>query len=240
MAVEYITRYRYDDVLSTLNIFNEEIGDKYPTDPLVSLLAPVLVKGEADLRASMAVHEQDTLTADSDAIDTEFNSKWTLFRDVAEPMAKAKELGGKWASAAEVTAVIDSHDRNLHKMSKDIQINRFTNVVTELRPEAEDSPLAKSGLLQLFKPLIPLNEKLQEIEKLRTSGDDVSKDLPAPYQVAKSLHSPITKLHEHMETLVEYGNDTYRETLNSINSRLEPITIRVKARKTKSENSSEQ
>jgi len=233
----YVRNYRYHEVLSAASAVNEEIAEKHITDPLVVLLSDLLVKKEEELRASIAYHEQNSLAEKSDEVDGRFNDLYVPFRNVVEAMGIATGLGETSHYSAQVASVLKSHDRNLHNRSKDEQISLFDNIVTEVGHGTEDSIVAKAGFNQLFIPIVDTHLELKEIEKTRAANSSNAKDVPAPYEVAKAAQPIISKLHEHLSVMVQYGADeSYSDTLNAVDSRLAPIVSRVKARLTRREN----
>ncbi len=233
----YVRNYRYHEVLSASTAVNEEIAEKHTTDPLVVLFTGLLKQKETQLRTSIAFHEQSSLAEKSDEVDGKFNELYVPFRNVAEAMALATGLGTKSELCAQVVSVLNSHDRNLHNRSKDEQISLFDNVITEVGHGTEESIVAKAGFNQLFNPLVEAHLELKEIEKTRATSSSNAKDIPAPYEVAKEAQPIISKLHDHLSVMVQYGADeSYSATLNAIDSRLAPIVTRVKARLTRREN----
>jgi len=227
-------------MLSASTAVNEAIAEKHITDPMVVLFSGLLKSTEAQLRASIAYHEQDSLAEQSDKVDGKFNELYVPFRNVVEAMSVAAGLGETSGYSAQVASVLNSHDRNLHTRSKDEQISLFDNVITEVGHGTEESIVTKAGFDQLFNPIVETHLELKEIEKTRAANSSNAKDVPAPYEVAKEAQPLISKLYDHLSIMVKYGGDeSYSETLNAINSRLAPIVTRVKARRTRRENEAE-
>lgn len=239
MATIHAFRYRSDETLTAVTAINEEISGAIFREPLLSLLGTVLVEGEAELRASIAYHETDSLTSLSDELDQKFNTNFTIFRNTSETLAAASALGAQAEAAAKVTAVIETHGRNLHQKSKGDQISLFDNIVTELDIENEEAPINSAMLRPLFDAVLANHTELKEVEKTRKSETATGSFVPAPSDVAKGLHSTMNHIHNYLSVMVEYGSERYEKPLAAINARLAPIVAQVKSRITRSKNSAE-
>ncbi len=237
MAGTLINRYRYHEVLSATTAVNEEIAEKHSTDPLVILFSKLLKEKEEQLRSAIAFHDQSTLAEQSDEVDGRFNELFVTFRNVVEAMGAATGMGATSELSAKVATILNSHDRNLHNRSKDEQISLFDNIINEVGHGTDNSIIAQAGFTQLFNPIVETHLELKEIEKTRVTKSTNAKDIPAPYEVAKDTQPLISKLHDHLSVMVQYGgDDSYSATLNAIDTRLSPIITRVKARLTRREN----
>lgn len=226
------SRYTYSETLSATIALSESLEGKHLDNPFVVFATTTLKKHEADLRASIAFHDQNNRAEESDTIDGTFNESYKKLRSVVELYGDMHEFGEVAANCSEIRDIIHRHGRNLHQKPKDEQISLFDSVLAEIPAELVDA----ANVRPLFDPVVAAHNSLKRIEKERSAATANSEAILSPTEISKALKPLITKIHNHLIDFADFGVEEYIDTLAVINAKLAPIVTRVKTRKTRQEN----
>lgn len=225
-------RYTSTETLSAIIAMRETLQDKHSDNPFIVLLIEKLQILEEKLRASIAFHDKDNQSSESDAVDIQFNESFKKLRSMVELYSEMDEFGDVAQKCAEIRDVIHRHGRDLHDKPKDEQISLFDSVIEEIPAETVDA----ANIRPLFDPVVTFHNNLKDLEKARRAAVANSESISSPTDIAKQIKPLLTKLHNHITDFAELGEENYTATVTTINAKLAPIVTRVKTRKTKSEN----
>ncbi len=233
MSVPF-SKMRFDEIYSSAEIAIRVMANRHTDNPFLHDLLNEIQVGRDELRNSIAFHEQTTLTKESDSNDSEFNTAFKDFRNLAELQAGIPALGEQSKASGEIAAIIARHNRNLHEKPRDVKIALMDSILGELTTTTQEPSLvARAKLKLLFDPMAENHIALKEIEKLRVTASVDKSSVPSPTEASKMLKPLLTKLHKHISDYTELNNPAYIATLTDFDAALAQAKQRVINRQNK-------
>ncbi len=236
MASMLTSRYNAMETLSALTSVTATLEGKHLDNPFLTLLHSSLSTAAEELRASISFHDQESLAAESDHVDTKFNESFKKLRTMVETMSEMHEFGEQATHCATVRDLINRHDRNLHRLPKDEQITLFDSLMTELNDEL----IEKAQIRPLTVQVVQHHQELKSIEENKKASAVSKEGIESPSKLSAAAKPKLNALMNHIADFADLGSDPYKETLTELHADLAPIVTRVKTRTTRMENASEE
>lgn len=235
------SRYYIREVLSVGTSFRELLTGRHLNNPYIVKLFAKLIVLIDELQESIAFHEQETLAEDSDAMDHEFSEAYKKLRSLIEVKAGLPEMGLESEKCHIMSEILNRHDRDLHELSKDEQINAWDSVMKEFNfvEEEEDSMVDHGGVRKLYTPVVVHHKELKAIEKKRAELGSLKKEVRSPSDISKNTKPVIQKIYDHLQDFADLEEPEYIQTINDVDAKIAPVVTRVKARTTRNKHSAE-
>lgn len=236
------SRYYVREALSVGTSIKELLTGRHLNNPYIVKILAKLVALINELQESIAFHEQETLAKDSDDIDYEFNESYKKLRSFIEVKAGLPEIGVESEKCQIMSEILNRHDRDLHELSKDEQINAWDSVMKEFNfvEEEEDSLVDHGGVRKLYTPVVAHHTKLKAIENKRAELGSLKKEVRSPSDISKNVKPVIQKIYDHLSDFADLDEPEYIQTKNDLDAKIAPVITRVKARETRNKNSTDQ
>jgi hypothetical protein len=212
------------------------VDNKFPGDPFLTALIPLIKEHSAQLEQSMAISSKSKFTEMISRADNEFDSCFCSFKDYTEALAKLPIMPESAVAAQTIDAIITKHGRNLHTLGRQEQIGRMNALAFELNTPEMHSELQIAGLKPLYEMLIDKHEKLVGLYQLRATKEKTVNIQP-PCEAKKVLAEDLSDLYNYFARFSRFGSDEYKETALQIQSVFAKIIPAARSRHSRGQTS---